>query len=92
MSLPNGLIIWPTDDEDAEITAAALADPDAQPMSAEQLSQLRPYDGLMKNWPNPSDEEVALALVNTADGTVEISSEAIAEARRTIAARANKSV
>ncbi|AON54799.1 hypothetical protein Hsc_2514 [Herbaspirillum seropedicae] len=32
----------PTSAEDAEITAAALADPDAQPLSPLQLAQLRP--------------------------------------------------
>ena len=29
-------------EEDAEITAAALADPDAQPLTDEQLAQMRP--------------------------------------------------
>jgi uncharacterized protein (DUF4415 family) len=32
----------PTDEEDARITAAALADPDAQPMTDEQLARMRP--------------------------------------------------
>jgi uncharacterized protein (DUF4415 family) len=31
-----------TPEEDARITAAALADPDAQPMTDEQLARLRP--------------------------------------------------
>lgn len=36
-------IIWPTDEEDAAITAAALSDPDAQPLTEEQLAQFRPW-------------------------------------------------
>jgi uncharacterized protein (DUF4415 family) len=34
--------VMPSDEEDAAITAAALDDPDAQPMSDEQLARLRP--------------------------------------------------
>ncbi|MFA9215955.1 MAG: BrnA antitoxin family protein [Sphingomonadaceae bacterium] len=36
-------LIWPTPQEDAAITAAALADPDAQPLTDEQLAQMRPW-------------------------------------------------
>jgi uncharacterized protein (DUF4415 family) len=35
-------VVWPTPEEDAAITAAALADPDAQPLTDEQLSRMRP--------------------------------------------------
>ncbi len=35
----------PTDEEDAAITAAALSDPDSQPLTDEQLKQLKPYRG-----------------------------------------------
>jgi hypothetical protein len=35
-------LIRPTDAEDAAITAAALSDLDAQPLTDEQLSKLRP--------------------------------------------------
>ena len=35
-------VYWPTPEEDAEITAAALSDPDAQPLTDEQLSRMRP--------------------------------------------------
>lgn len=35
-------VIMPTDEEDAIITAAALADPDAQPLTDEQLARMRP--------------------------------------------------
>lgn len=38
-------IILPTVEEDAAITAAALSDPDAQPLSDEQLSKMRPMRG-----------------------------------------------
>jgi uncharacterized protein (DUF4415 family) len=38
-------IIYPTPEEDATITAAALSDPDALPMTDEQLVQLRPLRG-----------------------------------------------
>ncbi len=36
-------IIIPTDAEDAEITAAALSDPDAQPLTDEDLARMKPY-------------------------------------------------
>ena len=35
-------LIRPTDAEDAVITAAALSDPDAQPLTDKQLAKLRP--------------------------------------------------
>ena len=38
-------IIYPTPEEDAAITAAALSDPDALPMTDEQRAQLRPLRG-----------------------------------------------
>ncbi|MGV7210903.1 BrnA antitoxin family protein [Oxalobacteraceae bacterium A2-2] len=36
-------IIPPTAEEDAVITSAALSDPDALPLTAEQLAQFRPW-------------------------------------------------
>jgi uncharacterized protein (DUF4415 family) len=36
-------IIFSTPEEDAIITAAALSDPDAQPLTDEQLAQFRPW-------------------------------------------------
>lgn len=36
-------IIWPTDEEDAAIIAGALSDPDAQPLTDEELAQFRPW-------------------------------------------------
>lgn len=38
-------IIFPTKEEDEAITAAALSDPDAQPLTDEQLAKLRPVRG-----------------------------------------------
>ena len=38
-------IIMPTEKEDREITAAALSDPDAQPLTDEQLAQFEPGTG-----------------------------------------------
>ncbi|MGQ0564182.1 MAG: BrnA antitoxin family protein [Gemmobacter sp.] len=35
-------VIWPTPEEDAAITAAALSDPDAQPLTDEELAGMRP--------------------------------------------------
>ena len=35
-------VIWPTLEEDAAITAAALSDPDAQPLTDEELAGMRP--------------------------------------------------
>lgn len=41
--MPNKLDIYmPTPEEDAEITAAALSDPDAQPLTDEELAQFTP--------------------------------------------------
>ena len=36
------VIIMPSDEEDAIITAAAMSDPDAQPLTDAELKQLRP--------------------------------------------------
>ena len=40
-SLNKPKILIPTETEDQQLHTAALADPDAQPLSAEQLSQMR---------------------------------------------------
>lgn len=34
--------IWPTEEEDAALTAAALSDPDAQPLTDAEFKRLRP--------------------------------------------------
>ena len=36
-------IVWPTPEEDAAIIAAASTDPDALPLTEEQLAQFRPW-------------------------------------------------
>ena len=41
--LDKSKIILVTPEEDAEITAAALSDPDAQPLTEEELAQFRPW-------------------------------------------------
>ncbi len=41
-------ITWPTSEEDAAINAAALSDPDAQPLSDAELARLRPARGRPK--------------------------------------------
>jgi len=35
--------IWPTDEEDAAITAAAMSDPDALPLTDEQWERVKPF-------------------------------------------------
>lgn len=35
-------LIWPTDEEDAAITAAALSDPDSRPWTDEEWERARP--------------------------------------------------
>ncbi|MDB5992494.1 MAG: hypothetical protein JWQ10_3897 [Herbaspirillum sp.] len=69
-------LIRPTDAEDAAITAAALSDPDAQPLTDEQLSKVRP----MRSRGRPAgsgtkvqvtmrfDEEVLNAFKSEGDG------------------------
>jgi len=34
--------IWPTDEEDAVITAAAMSDPDARPLTDEEWERVKP--------------------------------------------------
>ena len=41
-------ITWPTSEEDAAKNAAALSDPDAQPLSDAELARLRPARGRPK--------------------------------------------
>ena len=43
--LKNRKIIIPTEEEDLALTAAALGDPDAQPMTDQQLAQFSPLRG-----------------------------------------------
>lgn len=58
-----GLIV-PTDEEDAIITAAALADPDAQPLTDEQLAQMIPYTEwkAQRGRPKQADTKVLVSI------------------------------
>ncbi|HEY0267905.1 MAG TPA: BrnA antitoxin family protein [Methyloradius sp.] len=62
--IPKHKLIRPTDEEEAIITAAALADPDAQPLTDEQLAQMIPY----KEWkaqrgrPKQADKKVLVSI------------------------------
>jgi hypothetical protein len=55
-------VIPPTDEEDAVITAAALGDPDAQPLSDEQLENLCPLCAL-----HPTPNETTIAAMREAE-------------------------
>lgn len=69
-------LIRPTEAEDAIITAAALSDPDAQPLTDEQLAKLRPMrprgrpagSGTKVQVTMRFDEEVLNAFRNEGDG------------------------
>jgi uncharacterized protein (DUF4415 family) len=69
-------LIRPTDAEDAAITAAALSDPDAQPLTDEQLSKLKPMrprgrpaeSGTKVQVTMRFDEEVLDAFKSEGDG------------------------
>jgi len=50
-------LIYPTDEEDAIITAAALSDPDAQPLTDERLAKLKPIRGTLTPAPPPQAGE-----------------------------------
>lgn len=58
-------IVPPTDEEDAAITAAALSDPDALPLTEEQLAQLRPWR--LRLLPPPGSPKVSLRIDYDAD-------------------------
>ncbi len=62
--------IYPTEEEDAEITAAAEADPDTWILSEEELRQMRPAAEV--------DPELVAAYMN---GTLRISTETLANMR-----------
>lgn len=58
-------LIMPTAEEDAEITAAALGDPDALPLSDEDLAQFRPARELA--WPLDAGDQVSVAIAYDPD-------------------------
>lgn len=53
-------IVMVTDEEDAAITAAALSDPDALPLTDEQLAQFRPWRLRLK--PPPGTPKVTVSI------------------------------
>ena len=53
-------IVIPTEEEDAAITAAALSDPDALPLSDEQLAQFKPMRG--RGRPLGDNNKVAVSV------------------------------
>ncbi|MFS2006172.1 BrnA antitoxin family protein [Duganella sp. CT11-25] len=63
--LDKSKIILVTPEEDAAITAAALSDPDAQPLTEEQLAQFRPWR--LRLLPPPGSPKVSLTIDYDAD-------------------------
>ena len=65
-------IIFVTPEEDAEITAAALADPDAQPLTDEQLEQMIPWTEFVRTHgvrvTTHFDRDLVRAFIATGDG------------------------
>lgn len=55
------VFILPTDEEDAAITAAALSDPDAQPLSDRELAAMVPISRL-RGRPLIGEPKVAISL------------------------------
>jgi uncharacterized protein (DUF4415 family) len=53
-------LIYPTPEEDASITAAALGDPDAQPLSDEDFKRMKPIR--LRGRPAGSGTKVQLTL------------------------------
>jgi uncharacterized protein (DUF4415 family) len=54
-------IVMPTAREDAAITAAAIADPDAQPLSSKQLKAMVPMRSL-RGRPKSSNNKVLVSI------------------------------
>lgn len=52
--------VLPTPEEDAKITAAALADPDAQPLTNAELAQFRPARG--RGRPKMASTKIAISI------------------------------
>jgi uncharacterized protein (DUF4415 family) len=65
-------IVFVTPEEDAEITAAALADPDAQPLTDEQLEQMIPWTEYVRTHgvqvSTLFDRDLVRAFIATGDG------------------------
>jgi hypothetical protein len=82
MSEQSGEIIWPTDEEDAAILAAALSDPDALPMTDAEWEQVCRENGFDQG-PGLTEADIAKALRKRPDGTVVLSLAALRENART---------
>ncbi len=52
--------IWPTPEEDAAITAAAMSDPDAVPVTDEEWDTVKPF--VRRGCPLPSETEDRIPL------------------------------
>jgi uncharacterized protein (DUF4415 family) len=52
--------IWPTPEEDAAITAAAMSDPDAVPLTDEEWDTVKPF--VRRGYPPPSASEDRITL------------------------------
>lgn len=76
-------IVFVTPEEDAEITAAALADPDAQPLTDEQLEQMVPWTEYVKTHgvrvTTLFDRDLVRAFISTGDGWQQRMNEALRE-------------
>jgi len=55
-------IIMPTPEEDAAITAAALGDPDALPLTDEQLAQFKPMRKRGRPFADSTKEQISIRL------------------------------
>ena len=60
--IPRRTYYMPTEEEDREITAAALADPDAQPMTDEELDRLVPYKVYMRGRPKLPNRKLLVSV------------------------------
>jgi uncharacterized protein (DUF4415 family) len=58
----NRKIIMPTPEEDAAITAAALGDPDALPLTNDQLAQFKPMRRRGRPFADSTKESVTIRL------------------------------
>lgn len=57
-AIKRAAVRMPTDEEDKIITAAAKADPDAQPLTTEQLKAMVPIRALRGRPPSPNKKQL----------------------------------
>lgn len=60
--IPRRTYYLPTEEEDREITAAALADPDAQPMTDEELDSLVSYKVYLRGRPKLANKKQLVSV------------------------------